>query len=1183
MDKTAIKTFAINSRKKLMEDVEYKMSLVGIDKDNIYEPISSANGIETYQLGGSTNSIYDNDISKRERLVKEVKQKGFENVVEEVAYTWFNRIIAIRFMEINNFLPTKTRVLSSETAGKIEPDIITEAFDVDLDYTQEDKELIFKLKDENKLDELFRFLFIKQCNKLNEILPGLFEKTDDYLELLLNISFTNEDGVVRQLIDTIPEKDFESQVEVIGWLYQFYNTELKDETFANLKKRIKISKERIPAATQLFTPDWIVKYMVENSVGRLWLEGHSNNELKSKWQYYVDEAKQEPEVEQQLIAIRKESEILKPEDISVIDPCMGSGHILVYVFEVLMDIYVSEGFTEKDACESILKNNLYGLDIDKRAYQLAYFAVLMKARKYNRRILTKGISPLLYSIEETNSISKEFIEELISQDKTNEKNWNYLYEVFINAKEYGSILDIKNINFDELFNDICTYESNKNNLNQYKYQNEIQLMKNIIQQSKLLVKNYDIVATNPPYMGNSGMNPNLKDYLKKNYPNSKSDLFAVFIEKCHDFCNEKGFVAMITQQSFMFLSTFEKLRVELINNHTIINMAHLGAHAFEEIGGEVVQATTFVNRNNLIENYKSTFHRLTEFNSESRKEEEFHNDKNKYIIKQFNFDKIPGSPIAYWIDDNLIACFNNTKLESLANVKQGLATADNNRFLRYWWEVDFNNIGFSSINCEDSKNTNKKWFPYNKGGDYRKWWGNQEFVVNWENDGYEIRNIIGPNGRVRSRAQNTQFYFHKSLSWSKISSGKVAFRYYPNGFIFDVAGCSVFLDKKNINYIFGFLNSNICGDILDLISPTLNYEVGHVASLPIIFDESKQNEIENLVITNINIEKEDWDENETSWNFKSHPFVFFKGDSLSEKYNFWQKYKTNQFNYLKTNEEKLNKLFYDIYNVDGDHEIEDKYISLNKNDLKKDIESIISYSVGCMFGRYNLNQGGLCFAGGEFDLNNYHNFIPDDDNIIPVLDTAYFDDDIVGYFTKFIEECFGKEKLEENLDFIAKVLSNSSKPSREVLRDYFLKNFFNSHKKIYKKHPIYWQFSSGKENGFNCLIYMHRYEPSLVAKIRTDYLHKTQKAIEQRIANTNTIINNSTSKQEVANITKEKVKLQKQLKETQEYDELLAHIANQNIEIDLDNGVKFNYELFQNIEIKKEGKKSKKLNLLKKI
>ena len=1179
MDKTAIKTFAINSRKKLMEDVEYKMSLVGIDKDNIYEPISSANGIETYQLGGSTNSIYDNDISKRERLVREVKQKGFENVVEEVAYTWFNRIIAIRFMEINNFLPTKTRVLSSETAGKIEPDIITEAFDVDLDYTQEDKELIFKLKDENKLDGLFRFLFIKQCNKLNEILPGLFEKTDDYLELLLNISFTNEDGVVRQLIDTIPENDFESQVEVIGWLYQFYNTELKDETFANLKKRIKISKERIPAATQLFTPDWIVKYMVENSVGRLWLEGHPNNELKSKWQYYVDEAKQEPEVEQQLIAIRKESEILKPEDISVIDPCMGSGHILVYVFEVLMDIYVSEGFTEKDACESILKNNLYGLDIDKRAYQLAYFAVLMKARKYNRRILTKGISPLLCSIEETNSISKEFIEELISQDRTIEDSLNYLIASFKNGKEFGSILTIKPIDFKKINNLISKFESN-NNLTKLKYLDEINLLKNIVNQSILLSKKYDVVVTNPPYMGNNGMNPNLKDYIKSNFPLTKTDLFAVFLEKGLEMIKDYGFNCMVTMQSWMFLSSFEKFRKKLIETTTISNLLHMDNMVMRIAFG--TSATVFRKIN--LMNYNSTFYHVNLSDVENDIVNPlFFNDKNKYIIKQFNFDKIPGSPIAYWIDDNLIACFNNTKLESLANVKQGLATADNNRFLRYWWEVDFNNIGFSSINCENSKNTNKKWFPYNKGGDYRKWWGNQEFVVNWENDGYEIRNIIGPNGRVRSRAQNTQFYFHKSLSWSKISSGKVAFRYYPNGFIFDVAGCSVFLDKKNINYIFGFLNSNICGDILDLISPTLNYEVGHVASLPIIFDESKQNEIENLVITNINIEKEDWDENETSWNFKSHPFVFFKGDSLSEKYNFWQKYKTNQFNYLKTNEEKLNKLFYDIYNVDGNHEIEDKYISLNKNDLKKDIESIISYSVGCMFGRYNLNQGGLCFAGGEFDLNKYHNFIPDDDNIIPVLDTAYFDDDIVGYFTKFIEKCFGKEKLEENLDFIAKVLSNSSKPSREVLRDYFLKNFFNSHKKIYKKHPIYWQFSSGKENGFNCLIYMHRYEPSLVAKIRTDYLHKTQKAIEQRIVNTNTIINNSTSKQEVANITKEKVKLQKQLKETQEYDELLAYIANQNIEIDLDNGVKFNYELFQNIEIKKEGKKSKKLNLLKKI
>lgn len=1165
MDKTAIKTFAINSRKKLMEDVEYKMSLVGIDKDNIYEPISSANGIETYQLGGSTNSIYDNDISKRERLVKEVKQKGFENVVEEVAYTWFNRIIAIRFMEINNFLPTKTRVLSSETAGKIEPDIITEAFDVDLDYTQEDKELIFKLKDENKLDELFRFLFIKQCNKLNEILPGLFEKTDDYLELLLNISFTNEDGVVRQLIDTIPEKDFESQVEVIGWLYQFYNTELKDETFANLKKRIKISKERIPAATQLFTPDWIVKYMVENSVGRLWLEGHPNNELKSKWQYYVDEAKQEPEVEQELIAIRKESEILKPEDISVIDPCMGSGHILVYVFEVLMDIYVSEGFTEKDACESILKNNLYGLDIDKRAYQLAYFAVLMKARKYNRRILTKGISPLLCSIEETNSISKEFIEELISQDKTNEKNWNYLYEVFINAKEYGSILDIKNINFDELFNDICTYESNKNNLNQYKYQNEIQLMKNIIQQSKLLVKNYDIVATNPPYMGNSGMNPNLKDYLKKNYPNSKSDLFAVFIEKCHDFCNEKGFVAMITQQSFMFLSTFEKLRVELINNHTIINMAHLGAHAFEEIGGEVVQATTFVNRNNLIENYKSTFHRLTEFNSESRKEEEFHNDKNKFVTNQLNFDKIPGNPIAYWATQETYNHFKmDLKLKDYVNYSGSLhKTANNEKYLRYFWEIDKND---------------SNWRHYNKGGKFRKWYGNNELLVNWSNDSVEYYSTHRTANLFKK-----DFWDLEGITWTALTSGKFNARYFERGFISDFKGASIY-PKNNLKYMLGLMNSCVFSYFLEFISPTIDFNIGQIVNVPFIYDDNFN---ENLVNENIKIEKKYWDKLETSFDFKFNNFT----QDLIAQNKMEEIFIENCYEFkedlikLKNNEIEINKFFIDSYNLKKvlSPIVDINDISLYSFEKNSEIVSFISYAVGCMFGRYSLDNKGLQFAGGEFNIDNYHKFIPDDDNIIPVLDSEYFEDDIVNRFVEFVKICFGEESLEENLDFIANALAKNKKPSREKIRDYMLKNFFNDHKKTYKKCPIYWQFSSGKENGFNCLVYMHRYEPSLVARIRTDYLHKTQKAIEQAIANCDNIINHSSSNTEVTKATKEKSKLQKQLKETQEYDEALAHIANQNIKINLDDGVKVNYAKFQNIEVSKEGKKSKKINLLKKL
>ena len=1164
MDKTAIKTFAINSRKKLMEDVQYKMSLVGINKDKIIEPISSADGIETYQMGGSTNSIYDNDISKRERLVKEVKQKGFENVVEEVAYTWFNRIIAIRFMEINNFLPTKTRVLSSETAGKIEPDIITEALDIDLDYTQEDKELIFKLKDENKLDELFRFLFIKQSNKLNEILPGLFEKTDDYLELLLNISFTNEDGVVRQLIDTIPEEDFGSQVEIIGWLYQFYNTELKDETFANLKKRIKISKERIPAATQLFTPDWIVKYMVENSVGRLWLEGHPNDELKSKWKYYVDEAEQDPEVEQQLIAIRKESEILKPEDITVIDPCMGSGHILVYVFEVLMDIYVSEGFTEKDACESILKNNLYGLDIDKRAYQLSYFAVLMKARKYNRRILTKGISPLLCSIEETNSISEEFMEELISQDKTNKESLDYLISSFKNGKEFGSILTVKPINFEKIDNLILNFES-KNNLTKFKYLDEINLLKNIINQTKLLSKKYDVVVTNPPYMGNNGMNPNLKEYIKSNYPLTKTDLFAVFLEKGLEMIKDYGFNCMVTMQSWMFLSSFEKFRKKLIETTTISNLLHMDNMVMRIAFG--TSATLFRNMN--LMNYNSTFYHVELSDVENDIVDPlFFNDKNKFVMKQDLFKNIPNYPLAYWINSEIINVFSNSKqLGDLVPVKKGMDTGNNNKYLRYWFEIS--NLNFTPF----FKNT--KWVPYDKGGNFRKWYGNNEYVINWDNEGYELKNS-------KANLRSKHLYFRKSITWNALSSSKTCFRFSEFESIFDSAGSSLF-PESNMTYYLGLLNSNQTQLFLDIINPTLNYGAGSMSNVPVIFDNDKINIIDSIVKDNIFITKKDWNDYEISWNFKNHPLIRFDNNKLKNNFKIWADKKQKDFNDLKLNEIKLNKIFSEIYGIHLDCDVEDNAISVNNADYITDIKSFISYSIGCMFGRYSLDDDGLQFAGGEFDINNYNKFIPDDDNIIPVLDSEYFEDDVVGRFVEFVKLCFGEEHLEENLDFIANALAKNKKPSREKIRDYMLKNFFNDHKKTYKKCPIYWQFSSGKENGFNCLFYMHRYEPSLVARIRTDYLHKTQKAIEQAIANCDNIINHSSSNTEITNATKDKNKLQKQLKETQEYDEALAHIANQNIEIELDDGVKVNYAKFQNIEISKEGEKSKTINLLKKL
>lgn len=1175
MDKNAIKSFAIESRRQMIESVKYQASLIGITAEGISEPISKAEGMETYDYGAGTHSIYDEDIQKRKSLVKEIENKGFDNVVEEVAYTWFNRIIAIRFMEVNDYLPTRTRVLSSEIEGKREPDIITEALELDLDYANEDTELILKLKDENKLDELFRLLFVKQCNKLNDILPGLFEKTDNYMELLLNISFTDENSVIRKLINLISEEDFGNQIEIIGWLYQFYNMELKDETFANLKKRKKITKDRIPAATQLFTPDWIVKYMVENSLGRLWLENHPNDELKNKWKYYIDEVQQDPHVELQLIKIKKQTKIFKPEDIKIIDPCMGSGHILVYIFEILMDIYVSEGYTEKDASELILKNNIYGLDIDKRAYQLAYFAVMMKARSYNRQILTKNILPLIYPIEESNGISQEFINKLLSNYKNYSNELEYIINKFINAKEYGSLVNIKRLNFLDLINNLSNFEFN-NGLFGFKYSKEINSLLNIIYQSEVLSQKYDVVITNPPYMGNKGMDNTLKEYLKKYYPNSKLDLFSVFIERCDELCKDYGYLSMITQQSFMFLSTFENLRVNLINNSTIIDMVHLGPHAFDEIGGEVVQATSFVNKKIFIDNYTSSFHRLIDFTSEKEKEKEFFKDNNRFNIIQTDFLKIPGCQYAYWITDNIINTFKTSEnMEDYITSFQGIITGNNNKFLKLWYEVPLDKIAFKKPSMDEINLNKTYWIPYNKGGEFRKWYGNLEYVVNW---------INGPNDKTRGKAQFSEYYLKEFVTWSRISSINLAARYVPPGCLWDVNGSGIF-GSEYLYYVQALLSSKLGSIFLRIINPTLAFQVENVLQFPLLIDDSRVDEVNELVKSNINISKKDWDFFETSWDFITHPFLMFEKDLIEDNFNEWVVFQNTNFLKQKSNEIRLNEIFIDIYSLNDEviSSVPDDEITLYIPNKKADVISFISYSIGCMFGRYSLDNKGLQYAGGEFDINRYHKFIPDDDNIIPILDTEYFEDDIVGRFVEFVKVCFGEETLEENLTFIAKVLNKKGKTSREVIRRYLLTDFFKDHIQTYQKCPIYWMFNSGKQNAFNCLIYMHRYDSDIVARVRTDYLHKTQKAIEQNLAHCDTIINNSSSKSEISKATKDKSKYIKQLDEIRNYDEALGHIANQHIEIDLDDGVKVNYAKFQNVEISKEGEKTKKINLLKNI
>ena len=1185
MDKNALKTFAVESRRKLIEDTKYQASLLGISADEIKEPVSSAEGMETYQISASTiHTIYDEEIEQRKHLVQEIKDKGFENVIEEVAYTWFNRIIAIRYMEVNDYLPTRTRVLSSETPGKVEPDIVTDALNLDLDFSSSDTEKILDLKENNRLDELFQFLFIKQCNKLNEILPDLFEKTDNYSELLLSISFNNPDGIVRQLIDNLSEEDF-AEVEIIGWLYQYYISEQKD-LINNVLKSKAIKKEEIPAVTQLFTPEWIVKYMVDNSLGKYWMERNEDSSLKNELNYFIADNKQSVEI-QKILDLQNQNEDI--EKIKFLDPCMGSGHILVYAFDVFFKIYQELGYIEKEIPQLILENNLFGLDIDKRAFQLAYFALMMKARKHDRRIFKKDLKLNICPINETEQVTKDTIEYIKSKDADLANDLTYLSDKFANAKEYGSLIQVEDINLENIESKIedIINESNVDLSDLIYKENISRYIVPLLNQSKILVNKYEIVVTNPPYMNK--YDKKLKDFTKKYYKDYSRDLFSTFIYRNFLFCKKEGYVAFMTPMVWMFIKNYEKLRNFIIKNKNFVSLIELEYHTLWEIEAHV-PACTFVLSNQYIKGYMGKFIKLTDFTGgievQNKKFLEAKNgdDTNIYYSENDRYLNIPGAPIAYWADKHVFDAFN--KGESLdpnfGDTRSGMGTSDNKRFLRHWYEVNYFKLGFGCKNASEALKLRKKWYPYNKGGKFKKWYGNQDFVVNYENDGFEVKEYAAKLYKSPTRTiKSISKYFLPSISWSKISSGNVAFRYYPPGFIFDVAGCSIFLEK-NMEYMIGFLNSNISSNMLDLISPTLNYEAGHIGSLPIIFDE-RNNQIRIYVRENIEICKNDWDDYETSWEFKSHPFLRFKRSTLEESFNAWKEHKSHDFNKLQSNEIELNKIFSQIYSIDVDPNVEDKYVSVTKADYESDVKSFISYAVGCMLGRYSLDEEGIAFAGGEFNLNNYSKYTPDDDNVIPVLDTGYFEDDIVGRFVEFVKTSFGEEVLELNLDFIAAGLKNKGNTSREVIRNYFLNDFFKDHAKTYQKYPIYWQFDSGKENGFKCLIYLHRYEPNLVARVRTDYLHKTQKKIEENLTNCENVIQGSSNKSEVAKSVKLKNKLIKQLTEIKTYDEALAHIANQNIEIDLDDGVKVNYEKFQNVELHTEGQKDKKINLLKKI
>ena len=878
MDKPAIKKFAIWARNKLIADTKYRAGLVGVTETTVAEPLPQSNEtVQFFDVGLPQPYRIEGDaVTQRQRFVAELNKEtakqgsytaAYQTVVDKVAYTWFNRLIAVRYMEVNDLLPSRTRVLSSAD-GRAEPQIVTSPFDAVLDYTPAEQQQIVTLKNDNKLDEAFRLLFLKQCAALGDCLPRLFEQVDDYMPLLLALSFTDKDGVVCHLVNDIPESDWQDAVQIVGWLYQYYNTEPKEQVFANLKKNIKISAENIPAATQLFTPDWIVRYMVENSLGRLWSEGHPDFD-KSNWKYYLDEAPQEPQVAQQLAELRKGYAVLTPEDIKCIDPCMGSGHILAYLFDVLMQIYRSAGYTDRDAAASIVEHNLYGLDIDDRAAQMAYFVVMMKGCHYDSRFLRRHLNPHVYAIQESGELTTDALGRLGKQESTARA----LLDGFKNAKEYGSILQPK-VTLAELdalqeqLREVGGASDVGSLTDQLVAGQIVNVLYPLIEQAWMLVQKYDVVVTNPPYMGGSGMNARLSDYVKKYYPDSKSDLFAVFIERCAQMDKRGGYQAMITQHAWMFLSSFEKLRAKLQLIDTV-NMAHLGARGFDEIGGEVVQTTSFVMRSSHTKGYKGTYCRLIDGDSEKAKAEMFVSGENRYVAEQDNFSKIPGSPIGYWISNTILNDYDRAILAGkIAQFKHGMSTGKNEAVVRLWYEVAFENIKFDAKSHDDLYESNKKYVPYNKGGEYRKWYGNKAYVLAYDQEADALMDTFPGH-----RHDNKDTYFRKCISWSKVTSGGLAMRFFEEGFVYDVAGCSAFTSDKYIYYLLAFYNLKVKGPLVASLSPTLNFEVGQLQNSPIIYDEEKEESINNDVEKAIDIEKSDWDSFETSWDFKHHPLV----------------------------------------------------------------------------------------------------------------------------------------------------------------------------------------------------------------------------------------------------------------------------------------------------------------------
>jgi hypothetical protein len=1126
---------------------------------------------------------------QRKKLLARIHFHGFRQSIEEVACTWFNRFLAIRFMELHGYFDHGYRVLSHPDE-RSQPEILEHA--EHLDFPGLDKSKVVDLKlDGTKDAELYRLLLIAQCNALHHAMPFLFERIDDETELLLPDNLLHSDSLICGLVGSIDEADW-GEIEIIGWLYQFYISEKKDEVIGKVVK-----PEDIPAATQLFTPNWIVKYMVQNSLGSQWLATYPDSSLNADMEYYIEPADQTEEVRRQLADITPKD--LNPEELTLIDPACGSGHILSEAYDLFKSIYLERGYRLRDISRLILEKNLYGLDIDDRAAQMAGFTLLMKARADDRHILASDNPPIIHVMAiqgsmglDAKDIARTLLPkgryELVPDDDlfldtitqpvlstemvsaVRPQTISTLIDLFANAKTYGSLITVP----EDVARALPTLEklikpTQSDDL--YQQQAKSTLLP-LIKQATILSKKFGCTVFNPPYMGTRYMDADLKDFIESNFRPAKHDLYSSIIDRAISQLHSNGIASFVAMHGWMFLSSMEEFRTRTLSRGTILSCIHLGSRAFSEDVGTVVQTAALSIRRGVTEGYASCFLDIT-----SGKEIEKHASLRSrtcqsYVSLAADFLKINGTPMAYWMPDPLkVALQNYDSFEEHFEPRQGLASSDDNRFLKRWSEVSFSNIGFGAKSRAESQDSGKRWFPCLKGGDRRKWYGNNDLVVNCFDDGREILNFAKEKyGSPTRTIKNIRYYFRPGVTWGRITGDLPTFRVFDCGFVITDKGPAVFAEDKNsLLAACGFLNSIVSRETLHAFSPNFGVEIGHIKRLP--YKEVSQ--ISSLVAQAISTAKDDWDSFEASWDFSGSPLLVksLKGGTVAESFTRWDCACKSRIEEMRRVETKINKLIIQSYDL-SDHmntSIPDDQITISSADRAENIKSLISYAIGCMMGRYSLTEPGLInanVANDGFDPSRYGDFPADDDGIVPITVTEWFDDDAAVRFEEFIYFAWSPETLRENLRYVAdSIASNGGNDPHKTIRNYFSKFFFKDHLKSYKKRPIYWLFSSGKQKAFECLVYLHRYNESTLSRMRMEYVTPLQSRIAARIEQLSGDVETASSSAERNRKQKEKDKLVMQLDELRKFDEELRHFADQRITLDLDDGVKINYGKFGNL------------------